>query len=97
MKMGEAVNACVDSLAVLQCPAIYWSQGLATAWRVGALNYETVLLAAREELEEKLKKSCNANLFFLRFGHLAILKSREKQSPPLSGPFLFWRYISGQR
>nr|WP_314540096.1 hypothetical protein [uncultured Massilia sp.] len=64
MKMGEAVNACVDSLAVLQRAAIYRSQGLATAWRVGASNYETVLLRAREELEEKLKKNLATRIYF---------------------------------
>jgi hypothetical protein len=64
MKLGEAVNAMVDSLVVLQRAAIYKSQGIATAWRVGASNYETVLLAAREELEEKLKKNLATRIYF---------------------------------
>jgi len=65
MRMGQAVNAMVDSLSVLQRAAIYKSQGLATAWRPGASNYETVLLAAREELEEKLKKNLATRIYFL--------------------------------
>ena len=65
MRMGEAVNAMVDSLSVLQRAAIYKSQGLATAWRFSASNYETVLLQAREDLEEKLKKNLATRIYFL--------------------------------
>ena len=64
MRMGEAVNAMVDSLTVLQRAAIYKSQGLATAWRFGGSNYEAVLLAAREDLEEKLKKNLATRIYF---------------------------------
>ena len=65
MKMGEAVNAMVDSLTVLQRAAIYRSQGIATAWRFASSNYESVLLQAREELEEKLKKNLATRIYFL--------------------------------
>lgn len=64
LKLGETVNAMVDSLSVLQRAAIYRSQGLATVWRVGAANYEAVLLAAREGLEEKLKKNLATRIYF---------------------------------
>jgi hypothetical protein len=65
MKMGEAVNAMVDSLTVLQRAAIYRSQGMATAWRFVSSNYEGVLLQAREDLEEKLKKNLATRIYFL--------------------------------
>lgn len=65
MKMGEAVNAMVDSLTVMQRAAIYRSQGIATAWRFASLNYESVLLQAREDLEEKLKKNLATRIYFL--------------------------------
>lgn len=65
MKMGEAVNAMVDSLTVLQRAAIYRSQGIATAWRFASSNYEAVLLQAREDLEEKLKKNLATRIYFL--------------------------------
>jgi hypothetical protein len=65
MKMGEAVNAMVDSLTVLQRAAVYKSQGMATSWRFASSNYETVLLQAREDLEEKLKKNLATRIYFL--------------------------------
>lgn len=65
LKMGEAVNAIVDSLTVLQRAAVYKSQGLATVWRFASSNYETVLLHAREDLEEKLRKHVATRLYFL--------------------------------
>jgi hypothetical protein len=65
LKVGEAVNAMVDSLAVLQCAAIYKSQGLSTAWRFASSNFEAVLLQAREDLEEKLKKNLATRIYFL--------------------------------
>lgn len=65
MKMGEAVNAMVDSLTVLQRAAIYRSQGMATTWRFASSNYEAVLLHAREDLEEKLKKNLATRIYFL--------------------------------
>jgi hypothetical protein len=49
---------------VLQRAAIYKSQGMATAWRFASSNYEAVLLAAREELEEKLKKNLATRIYF---------------------------------
>jgi len=64
MKMGEAVNAMIDSLTVLQRAAIYKSQGMATAWRFASSNYEAVLLQAREDLEEKLKKNLATRTYF---------------------------------
>jgi len=65
IKMGEAVNAMIDSLTVLQRAAVYKSQGLATAWRFASSNYEAVLLQAREDLEEKLRKHVATRLYFL--------------------------------
>lgn len=65
LKMGEAVNAMVDSLTVLQRAAVYKSQGMATAWRFASSNYEAVLLQAREDLEEKLRKHVATRLYFL--------------------------------
>lgn len=65
LRMGEAVNAMVDSLTVLQRAAVYKSQGLATAWRFASSNYEAVLLQAREDLEEKLRKHVATRLYFV--------------------------------
>jgi hypothetical protein len=65
LKVGEAVNAMVDSLTVLQRAAIYKSQGLSTSWRFASSNYEAVLLQAREGLEEKLKKNLATRIYFL--------------------------------
>jgi len=64
LKMGEAVNAMIDSLTVLQRAAVYKSQGLSTAWRFASSNYEAVLLQAREELEDKLKKNLATRIYF---------------------------------
>jgi hypothetical protein len=65
LKVGEAVNAMVDSLTVLQRAAIYKSQSLSTAWRFSSSNFEAVLLQAREDLEEKLKKNLATRIYFL--------------------------------
>jgi hypothetical protein len=64
IKMGEAVNAMVDSLTIQHRWAIYRSQGISTAWRFGNANYETVLLEARDALEEKLRKNVATLLSF---------------------------------
>lgn len=64
IKMGEAVNAMVDSLTVQHRWAIYRSQGISTAWRFQNSNYVDVLTAARDELEGKLKKNVATRLFF---------------------------------
>lgn len=64
LRMGEAVNAMIDSLTVLQRAAVYKSQGIATVWRFASSNYEVVLLQAREELEEKLKKNLATRTYF---------------------------------
>jgi hypothetical protein len=64
IKMGEAVNAMVDSLTVQHRWAIYRSQRISTAWRFANANYEDVLLAARDELEHKLKKNVATRLYF---------------------------------
>ena len=64
LKMGEAVNAMVDSLTIQHRWAIYRSQGISTTWRFANANYEDVLLAARDDLEEKLKKNVATRLYF---------------------------------
>lgn len=64
LRIGEAVNAMVDSLTVQQRWAIYRSQGISTAWRFANANYEVVLLDARDSLEEKLKKNVATRLYF---------------------------------
>lgn len=64
LRIGEAVNAMVDSLSIQHRWAIYRSQGISTAWRFANANYETVLLAARDDLEEKLKKNVATRLYF---------------------------------
>ena len=67
LNLGETVNVLIDSLTVLQRAAIYRSQGIAkaSAWRFGSSNYEVVLLQAREELEEKMKKNLATRTYFL--------------------------------
>ena len=65
MKLGEAVNAMVDSLPALHRWAIYKSQGLSTAWRFPNADFGATLAAAREELEEKLQKNIATRIHFL--------------------------------
>lgn len=64
LKIGEAVNAMVDSLTVQYRWAIYKSQRLTAVWRFPNANYEEVLLAARDDLEQKLKKNVATRLYF---------------------------------
>lgn len=65
LKMGEAVNAMVHSLPALHRWAIYKSQGIATAWRFQNADFGATLSAARQELEEKLRKHVATQLYFL--------------------------------
>ena len=65
LKMGEAVNAMVDSLPMLHRWAISKSQGIATAWRFPNADFGTTLLDARAALEEKLRKHVATRLYFL--------------------------------
>lgn len=64
MKIGEAVNAMVDSLMMQQRWAIYKSQGISTAWRFPNAKYEDVLSDARDELEKKLRNNVATRLYF---------------------------------
>jgi hypothetical protein len=64
LKLGESVNAMVDSLVMIHRWAIYKSQGISTVWRFPNANYETVLLEARDELEKKLSKHVATRLYF---------------------------------
>ena len=65
LKMGEAVNAMVDSLSQLHRWAICKSQGISRGWRFPNADYSTTLQAARDELEEKLRKHVATRLYFL--------------------------------
>ena len=65
LKIGEAVDAMVHSLSSLHRWAIYKSQGLSTAWRFPNADFGTTLAAARDELEEKLRKHVATQLYFL--------------------------------
>jgi hypothetical protein len=64
LKMGEAVNAMVDSLSMQHRWAIYKSQGIASAWRFPNARYEDVLTDARDELEKKLRMNVATRLQF---------------------------------
>ena len=64
MKIGEAVNAMVDSLSTQHRWAICKSQRLATVWRFPNADYEVVLMEARDELEKKLRKNVATRLYF---------------------------------
>jgi hypothetical protein len=64
LKIGEAVAAMVDSLCMQHRWAISRSQRIATVWRFPNADYEVVLMAARDELEEKLRKNVVTRLFF---------------------------------
>lgn len=64
LKMGEVVNAMVDSLTIQHRWAIYKSQGIATAWRFPNARYEDVLTDARDELEKKLRNNVATRLQF---------------------------------
>jgi hypothetical protein len=64
IKMGEAVNAMVDSLTIQQRWAICKSQRISAVWRFANANYEAVLMEAREALEEKLKNNVATRLYF---------------------------------
>jgi len=65
LKIGETVNAMVDSLSALHRWAIYKSQGIATAWRFPNADFGSTLSAARDELEQKLRKNVATRLYFL--------------------------------
>lgn len=64
LKIGEAVNAMVDSLSVQHRWAIYKSQGIASAWRFQNARYEDVLTDARDDLEKKLRNNIATRLYF---------------------------------
>lgn len=64
LRIGEAVNAMVDSLSIQHRWAIYKSQRLTAVWRFPNANYDDVLLAARDDLEDKLKKNVATRLYF---------------------------------
>jgi hypothetical protein len=64
LTVGEAVNAMVDSLAMRDRWAIYKSQGIALAWRFPNTRYEDVLMAARNELEKKLRNNLVTRLYW---------------------------------
>jgi hypothetical protein len=64
LKIGEAVNAMVDSLSVQHRWAIYRSHRISAVWRFPNADYEAVLLEARDELEQKLKKNVATRLYF---------------------------------
>lgn len=64
LKIGEAVNAMVDSLSFQHRWAIYRSQGISTAWRFANASYADVLEAARDELQAKLQKNVATRLHF---------------------------------
>lgn len=65
LKIGEAVDAMVSSLPQLHRWAIKKSRGIATAWRFPNADYGATLAAAREGLEEKLRKHVATQLYFL--------------------------------
>jgi len=64
LKLGESVNAMVDSLVMIHRWAIYKSQGIASAWRYPNARYEDVLLDARDELEKKLRTNVATRLYW---------------------------------
>lgn len=64
IKLGEAVNAMVDSLTVQHRWAIYRSQRISAIWRFPNADYATVLLEARDELESKLRKNVATRLYW---------------------------------
>ena len=64
LKMGEAVNAMVDSLCVQHRWAIAKSQGIASMWRFPNARFEDVLTDARDELEKKLRNNVATRLHF---------------------------------
>lgn len=65
LKIGEAVNAMVDSLQIRDRWAIYRSQGISSAWRFSEVDYSTILSNARDELEKKLRKNIATRIYFL--------------------------------
>ena len=64
LRMGETVNAMVDSLSMQHRWAIYKSQGIASAWRFPNARYEDVLMDARDDLEKKLRNNVATRLQF---------------------------------
>jgi hypothetical protein len=64
LKMGEAVNAMVDSLQQLHRWAVYKSQGMATVWRFPNADFGATLTDARDELEAKLRKNVATRIYF---------------------------------
>ena len=64
LKLGECVNAMVDSLTMMHRWAIYKSQGIASAWRFPNARYEDVLMDAREDHEKKLRNNVATRLYW---------------------------------
>lgn len=64
MKIGEATDAMINSLAAHLQWAIYKSYGLSRVWRFDQLRYEDYLTLAKLELIEKLKKNVATRLLF---------------------------------
>lgn len=65
LKIGEAVNAMVESLSIRDRWAIYRSQGISKGWRFENADYAAVLSEARDELEKKLRKNIATRIYFL--------------------------------
>lgn len=65
LKIGEAVNAMVDSLQIRDRWAIYRSQGISNQWRFSDVDYAAILSEARDELEKKLRKNIATRIYFL--------------------------------
>lgn len=65
IKIGEAVNAMVESLPMRLRWAILKSQGISTAWRFPNADFSAVLSEARDELEQKLRKNGVTRLYYV--------------------------------
>jgi len=64
LKVGEAVNAMVESLSMRDRWAIYKSQGISNVWRFPNADFATVLSEARVDLEKKLRTNVATRLYF---------------------------------
>lgn len=65
LQVGESVNVMIESLPMMYRWAIKKSQGIATVWRFANVDFGATLLAARDELEQKLREHVATRLYFL--------------------------------
>ncbi|WP_139143454.1 hypothetical protein [Janthinobacterium sp. HH104] len=65
MRIAKATDAMIESMGRLHIWAIHRSTGIATAWNFPNAAYPQVLVAAKSELSDKLRKNMCTKLLFI--------------------------------